>query len=346
MIKNNSLNRNSSFELMRLMLMFFIMWHHFIYALDSSMVTAGIKTLDTFFHTAVLCFVLLSGYYGIRFKVSRFLELLVQVIFYSVLMSCISIIFWGNGNWKDIIKSFIPFTNGYYWFIAVYLQLYLLSPFVNIILQKIDNRQIIALLSTLAFLIFYVGLLRGGNVGVDGGKNIINFVFIYCIGSAMHRIEPHIRLNMKRIRIMAFLMINFILVLFFLFYALNSSLHKELMMLTYSYQSPGLLLLSVCIFLVFATNSFHNSVLNQIAKSSLAIYLLHEHPLMKNVLYRDYFSNYYNSQIGLLYKMLFFSLVIGTIAIVIDRIRLSLFSLISPYLKRLDSRINKQFLLL
>lgn len=320
--------RNTSFELMRLMLMFFIMWHHFIYVLDESLKIPVVKTADTFFHTAVLCFVILSGYFSIHFKIQRLIELIAQVIFFSFGLTCIAIFCFGRGEWKGLITSFMPFTNGYYWFIAIYLQLYILAPFINIILEKLNKRQYWYLIMVLSFLVFYVGMLRGGNVCNEGGKNIINFVLLYCIGDGIKRNETFIRNNIKMMRYVLIGILSFLLTIVLLITSSQNYSLLYIMKFIYTYNSPGLYIMAICIFMLFLTFKFHNNSLNIIAKSSLAIYLFHEHPLMKGLLYQDCISNIVGNMGGAILNMLLLSICLATAAICIDKVRNYLFELV------------------
>ena len=326
--------RNSSFELMRLMLMFFIMWHHFIYVLDDSLRTPIVKTADTFFHTAVLCFVILSGYFGIRFKIQKLLELITQVVFFSFSLTCIAFFCFDQGEWKNLITSFMPFTNGYYWFIAIYLQLYILAPFINVILEKINVKQYWYLIMTLSFLVFYVGMIRGWDVYNDGGKNIINFVLLYCIGHGVKRNEKFICNNIKNTRRVLIGILSILLVIVLIITSSRNSYQHDIIKFIYTYNSPGLYIMSICIFMLFLTIRFHNNALNVVAKSSLAIYLFHEHPLMKGILYQDYISNNVDNIKGAVIGALLLSICLATAAICIDKVRNYIFELVKNNVKQ------------
>ena len=283
--------RSSNFELMRLMLMVFIMMHHFIYAMPSSVVSSGLHAVDTLFHTAVIDFVLLSGFFGIKFKISGLFSLLLQVVFYSVLLTLMAFSIFGRCPIGDFIRSFMPFSNGFYWFIAIYLQLYLISPFLNIVLERLDNRSFFWLIAACCFLVFYLGLMRGGNVCEDG-KNIVNFSFIYCVGHGLRRLDGFVQTSVKQVRILSLATIVGILAIVYIVGMFPSfGGHKLIMGMTYRYHSPGLLLLAICIFLLFQSMTFQSKTVNYLAVSALSLYLFHEHPLMKGFLYKDYFAS-------------------------------------------------------
>ena len=66
--------RDSNFELLRIILMLFIVMHHII----SSVIAPGFSSkgfacIDVIFHTAVIVFVLSSGYFGINVRIKSLL---------------------------------------------------------------------------------------------------------------------------------------------------------------------------------------------------------------------------------------------------------------------------------
>ena len=74
----NNLGRDSNIELLRLVCMLFILLHHFIVH-GSEFVTAPsvwLTIMNSFLVIAVDCFVLISGYFGIKAKWKGFIHLL------------------------------------------------------------------------------------------------------------------------------------------------------------------------------------------------------------------------------------------------------------------------------
>ena len=336
------MQRSSNFELMRLVLMVFIMMHHFIYAMPYSVVSPELHAADTLFHTAVIDFVLLSGFFGIHFKVKGLLKLLFQVCFFSFFLTLFALCAFHNCSWIELIKSFMPISNGYYWFIAVYLQLYLLAPFINLLYGGLSNRQLILFLSVLSFLVFYVGMIRGGNICVDG-KNVVNFVFIYSIGHGLRRMNDYILRNKDTIRIYSLITIALIIIGIYVARSYDFPYSNWVTSFTYRYHSPGLIVLSVCIFMLFQIYKCQNKVINRLSVSALAIYLFHEHPFMRDFLYKNYFSSQEGVGIFPIFPMLLYAFVLGFSAIVIDSVRLYLYTLAEPLFTKIDKRITSKY---
>lgn len=175
--QNKPVGRNSSIELLRILCMIFIVLHHFISQVVAPDFSSRWWTgIDVVFHTSVIVFVLISGYFGIKLKTKRFINLLLQVIFYSVALTTLSITVFKQGTLFDIIKSFLPIGGQQYWFVGVYLQLMLVAPMINHALSNMQKRQLQFLILVFAFFVFYLGLVCHNPICIDG-KNIVN---LYC----------------------------------------------------------------------------------------------------------------------------------------------------------------------
>ena len=136
---------------------------------------------------AVNCYVLISGYFLIKsqFKLKKFLTLWAEVLFYSVLMYIITIIF-ENKTFaiKDCLKSFLPVLTKQYWFVNCYLVMYLLSPFINKFINSLDKQEFKKILIIL-IIIFSVMTVLPSDMSLDstGGYGIIWFICLYLTGA-------------------------------------------------------------------------------------------------------------------------------------------------------------------
>lgn len=79
----------------------------------------------------VTCFILLSGYFGIRFDFKKLIRLDLMIIFFTI-FGTIAV---GNLGIKALIKSCIPVISRYYWFISCYF-----SSAFNTILNQIPEK--------------------------------------------------------------------------------------------------------------------------------------------------------------------------------------------------------------
>ena len=96
MIENNKINRNSTFELLRLLAMFFIVVYHLVLHNFSENPECSSKMLTTCcmpMHIGVPLFVLISGFFTIHFSVRGFFRLISQIL---VLGLGLRVLYWIN----------------------------------------------------------------------------------------------------------------------------------------------------------------------------------------------------------------------------------------------------------
>lgn len=90
--------------------------------------------------SAIVCvnvFVLLSGWFGIKPKVSRFLDFSFQVIFFS------TILYFVTGNYHRSLGEWVTILLGFqYWFVKAYIILYILAPILNAFIESSSKKQL------------------------------------------------------------------------------------------------------------------------------------------------------------------------------------------------------------
>lgn len=134
--------RCSNFELLRIFSILLVLSMH-CYAMgkSNSMSLPNCylgHLINAIGNTGVSCFVLISGYFGIRFKLERFLQLILLTTVYTVLVTAVNRGFVLN---MDFLKSLlvIPLYNN--WFISCYLLLMVLSTFLNPFAEHLNRKN-------------------------------------------------------------------------------------------------------------------------------------------------------------------------------------------------------------
>ncbi len=120
-------------------------------------VTWGLECLSI---VAVNVYMLISGYFLVesRFKPGRLIELLCQVLFYTILVPvvlvAVGIIDFGYFNVYHILRDVLPVQMEQYWFITAYVIMYLFSPVLSTAAKAMKQEQlkgtVIALLTFFA----------------------------------------------------------------------------------------------------------------------------------------------------------------------------------------------------
>ena len=175
--------RLSNIELLRILLMYMIVILHFVghnalsannefHLVDKNWISANL--LESFSCCAVDCFVLISGYFTIRFRLSKLILFLLPVAFYEL---CISILFY---KYYGTI-SYTPFN---YWFVKPYFLLMLISPILNEGLRHIEKKK------TVYFCLICILLSYCNTPLSDGaGKTFQIFILLYALGHYISRCQ-------------------------------------------------------------------------------------------------------------------------------------------------------------
>jgi len=245
---------------------------------------AFLMGLEELFIPAVNVFIIIFGYFNcvrqqVRWK--RALELIVQVILFNAAFFLLRCVLGASFSVSGLLQALLP-TN---YFVVFYCVLYLLSPFINALLRRLQERELL-LLTALLFLIFsvyqsavdvlqattgnaYIGL---GPVGIDGGQNgytVVNFFLCYVLGAFL-RLSPAAE-RISAPRAAAALAVSFCAV------TLWSSLDTAT---AWAYCNPFVILEGAAAFMLFKRLTFRSRVVNGLSKSCFTCYLLHLFLLM------------------------------------------------------------------
>lgn len=191
-------NRKSNFELLRIIAMCMIILIHLASAADLSnlglsggfghILGAGIVGIC---NIGVSCFCLISGYFGMKFSLRKFLKLEIMMIIYSlcetyILMRIFPEEMQGAALLEQLVKSFFPFISRKYWFYSCYMCVFLFSNYIQKFIDMLTKEKLEKFigLSLLIFsllpTIFYFEIMQ------DGGKGLIQMTLLYIIGRYIH----------------------------------------------------------------------------------------------------------------------------------------------------------------
>lgn len=278
-----SYSRQSNLELLRICCMLMIVAGHIIlYHKTPHLLTNDEEVLKlflmSFFSVAVNSFVLISGYFGIKFKTDRFLRLIIQTFTYSVFLMCLSVaIDWHTFNIKKDLFAFLPIITKQYWFITCYVVLYIISPWLNKWIECLDRNTYKRFL-LIGFIIVYLWptisyLFNTPQFIGDSGYGIVNFTYLYLIGRYLniHHRDTHssrFYLGMYLVSAISLFISQYLLskILGFVFIS------------WISYNTIFIFIGSICLFMSFLKMDFHSSIINFWAKPCLAVYLIHMNP--------------------------------------------------------------------
>lgn len=186
------LERKSNIELYRILVMLSIIAHHYV-------VNSGVEEMLSYDNiydwrsvftwlfgmwgkTGINCFVLITGYYMCQSQITirKFLKLLLEVEFYSVVIYGIFLAFGRETlSATRLFHVLCPITEFRSGFISCFLCFYLFIPFLNILIRNMSKREHLSLIG-LCLLFFTIWDLLPG---VEMVGYTVWFGVIYVIGA-------------------------------------------------------------------------------------------------------------------------------------------------------------------
>lgn len=279
-----SKKRDCNIELLRIVLMMMIILFHLIVhgcKLKTLSTNNYITTNKDFLYLGLLaflsigvnCFVFISGYYGIKFKIKTLISLTIQGTFYSVIIYSLMVFIFriDQYNVKLFIKSFFPLSSTIWWFLNIYVGIYILSPVINKGIDVINKHQLILIIILLVYLEATYPI-TGLNILSEDGLSFYSLLTIYIIGRFCKTNE--ITINN------ALLKYSFVYII--LFVAIYSAYFTKYQILAWritTYNSPFIIINSILFFYIFKNLSIKNlSIIYKIAPLTFGIYLIHDYP--------------------------------------------------------------------
>lgn len=314
-------DRLSNIELLRIVSMLMIVVHHVIVHGINDGTNPVFQITDVFFIFGVNLFVLISGYFTIKLSWKSFISLMWIVAFYKIFHLCAdTFVFNLNHRWWEwLAKPLSAPVSGGGWFVDIYILLMLISPLINILLVNLNDKEYRYGLFTILILdCGYSWLL---NLHFDAyGYSLFHFVVLYYLGYGVHHFKVLERCNHFSALICS-LAVTIALSLF-------ASNYKIPICLS-SYNCPLVVFSSICILALFVDLKIKNNVvINKMASSMFAIYLIHDAGNVSKYFYK-LINNWYLQFDLSVFVIYVFSTIISLFgfAICVDVIR----KILAPY---------------
>lgn len=187
--------RKSNFELLRILAMFLVLVVHADYwslgeptagELAASPAVSLLRiAVESMSIVCVNLFVLISGWFGIRFKWKSLGNFCFQVLFFGVSIYAFAILFLDAPITLKNVAACVQVIPAY-WFVKAYLCLYILSPVLNSFCETVDRRSFSLVVG--AFFVFEtVYGWSGAARFVEQGYSTISFVGLYLLAQYVRR---------------------------------------------------------------------------------------------------------------------------------------------------------------
>lgn len=286
---------------------------------------------------AVNCFVFISGYYGIKFKLRTVISFIVQGFFYSI----ISFIFFKYilakpeylGS-QTFFKSLFPISYNTWWFLTAYISLYILSPVINKGVDLLSKYQLLMIIILLACLeITYP--ITGINHLVGAGLGLYPMLIIYLIARFCKKYKQSIKHPLLYC-------IGISLSLFLISYISLYYGQQKMSWRFFTYASPFVILGAIFLFYIFKNIKIKaNPCINKIASLTFGIYLIHEAPgvylVLKNIV--SSMISEITSPFFLIIVLIIIAITVFVICALIEQVRVVLFT---PIVDKLNKVISSK----
>ena len=336
--------RESQFELLRIVAMAMIIMVHFNgVAMEKFLPVTlqpfaelwGAELLESMAIIGVNLFVLISGYFGIRFTARGVLKYVLWVLWYSIglylIVSC------------SYPQLFLPkytqmavhgISHSTQWFVTSYFYLMVLSPVVNEVLERTTYRQHLMLAAALVAINCGFGWWCE-MVFNETGYTVYHMIFIYCLGRTLREtLDRYPDFRWTAVGVPVYLLAVAAVMLMMQ--------HMKYFKVI-GYNNPVIVLESIAFFVIFARFSFKSRIINWVASTSFAVYLIHMHFSVWPHVLRPMLSNIYDTYGGSGYAIISMGVGVLTFAIctLVDKPREWLFAGLFSRSKRVEIGENQ-----
>lgn len=330
--------RESNIELFRIITMLLIVAHHYvvnsgltdengpIQAAPLSGRSMFLLLFGAWGKIGINCFVMITGYFMCKSQITakKFAKLFFEIMFYRIIF-CLIFLFSGYEPFslKTLVKAIIPITQVNANFTSCFVLFWLFIPFLNILINHLNERQHIKLilLSSLVYIVF-------GTIHRVTMNYVSWFIVLYFISSYLRLYPKKCFTNTKMWGILAFcsVMISAISVVACTW--LGTKINRFAPFFFVSDSNTFLAAITGMFTFMFFKNIElkYNKYINTVAASTFGVLLIHANSnAMRKWLWNDVLDNvgHYDSSLMQLHAI---GSVIGifTVCVIIDIIRIRL----------------------
>lgn len=267
-------SRESNFELLRIVAMMLIVAHHSLIAIGmvdyySPQVREG-ELANSFLVCGVDCFVLISGYFGINFRLSKLVRFCFTIAFVAV-VEIVAASIPGVGQYINLhyaLHKILPFFRDSNWFIPSYLGLMVVAPVVNKAIANASRAELVGWMIGLSLLNLYAYIFSVGAIS-SAGYNLFNIVYLYFVGRILS-ISCVCEGNANIVRCVGIIMyVAGSIAAYFVSVAIEPGFRA------FAYNSPQVVSSAVGLFVFFGSLRFCSRVVNLVGGAVFCVFLSH-----------------------------------------------------------------------
>ncbi len=265
--------RDSGLELLRILAIVLIFWMHGASSYSNNNLSAWLCiVIESVGNIGVALFILITGYFGIRFKPKKLVQLEFMILFYC--WSGLALRFvWGEAQLyggSQLLSYLFPIIGRFSWYFTCYFSLALLSPFINEYVEKADQKTFQRLLLTMLAVFSGITTFFFFDITQDGGKGIVNMTLLYLIGRYMRMYKDQAAYNRTKL-------LGIYTAVTAACIALNGALYVVTGTVQNRFARDNTLFTiteAVCIFLIFKEIHFQSPFINRVASHVPAVFIM------------------------------------------------------------------------
>lgn len=336
--------RNYGIDLLRIVSMIYVVILHSLgaggvlksSALESSQFAIA-WFLEIWAYCAVNMFGIISGYVGYtdapkRTKYSSYIIMWLQIVFYGVAITVMFNIIDSNiVSSSDLLDMFFPVSNNLYWYFTAYTALFMIMPILNAAIRALPDKQLkIILLGIFIIYVCYDNIFH--RFGMESGYSFIWLIVLYLIGGIIKKCN--IGKNIKPVEAFFGIIVLAIISWGWKMHGaeveiLSAAINKNLFI---SYTSPTVVGMAIFHILGMKKISFPKvikKIIGFLAPGAFAVYIINNQRFIWEYVMVDRFSYLASSLSTVLVRdVLVFSVMFVVISILIDRVRMVVFSIL------------------
>jgi surface polysaccharide O-acyltransferase-like enzyme len=284
---------------------------------------------------AVNVFAIISGYvmYQVKYKPSRIINLWIEVLFYSFVISAIVLIINpGDFSKEALLNTIFPISRGCYWYISAYIGMYIFIPILNLALEKLDRKTIFGIIISALFIIaFATRFLQKDPYGLKDGYSVLWLSILYLVGGYCSKYDIFKKIGKTKSLLFFLASASFTFLFKFIMENLTFIIFGEAKWggVLIVYTSPTMFLSGFFLVSLFANIKVKESVtkiVSVITPTVLGVYIIHQHTLLWKYIQGAVITTHHWYLI--IFEILGYVLIVYLLATVIDLLRIKLFKII------------------
>lgn len=314
--------RHSNIELLRIIAMIIIVAHHFSihggFEFSTNTITVNrlwVQFIQIGGKIGVDVFVLISGYFLISaqsLKTNKMIRLWIQIFMYSIL---IFILFTSLGiepfGIRELIRHCFPVTFSQWWFASTYFVLYLISPYINRLLNTFGKGDYQRFLMLLTICWCIIPTLTEQTFQCN---DLLWFVYLYSLGGyiKLHSQKTNIKGTTYILLSVVVTILTFLSAVVFDLLGTKMPFFGNHATFFFEMQKLPIVVTSVLLFIGFLKIDIgYKRIVNLVSSATFGVYLIHDNSYVRPFLWKTVFKNasYSESNILIPYSLFVIAIV-------------------------------------